>query len=706
MIPFTFSLLLGASLYVQPFNASIQLDSIRKKEIKEVLVYSHGTSTLTSTLAMPMVVVDKSALQNSSFSTPADALQRETGISLSRDGIWATSVNVRGFSEQRLLFLVDNDRIQTATDIAAALSTVDMGSLEKIEVIKGASSVLYGTGAMGGVVNFVSERPSYTTFFKSKGKIGSELNSVNNLWANNANLQFTTNQWYLSLNGSYRTAKNMQTPDGKLRESQFNDASWGLKAGALYGDNQELLVNYHHVKGWDIGLPGGSAFPATARVRYVGVERNQLSAEYIFSDLNTNLREIRLKAYSQNISRDVENIVNPATTILPGSMNRTSGAKVTSNWRFTDYHTLVIGVESWLRKSQTTRLKIVTTSDSTYVEKGEQPTPDAQMLDVGAFAHYSWKISPRRWTLNAGIRFDYIQTSNDSAYNPVFQYSVKKGEKTYVKNLSRSVLYESAVHEEYSYAAHLDLVYNPTRRQKLAVSISNSYRAASIEERFKYIDQAGILRVGNPDLKPERGTFSNLSYLISANKLLLKADVYANYLFDLITEEQGFYNYQNANGTNSSVDALVNVNVSKAFFVGAELEARWIMNRHFWLLANASYTRARDVDANTFLVQIPPMKGLMTLNYQLEKQFEASFSTLWAANQSEIAPSETSTKGHVIFNFDIHTAKIDYTTNYLQLYAGVENILNTSYYNHLSTTRGLMRLEPGRNIYLKVKWGW
>jgi len=704
MIAFTLSLLLGASLYAQPLIDDIQLDSIRKKEMKEILVYSHGTSALSSTLAIPMVVVDKSALQNSSFSTPADALQRETGISLSRDGIWATSVNVRGFSEQRLLFLVDNDRIQTATDIAAALSTVDMSSLERIEVIKGAGSVLYGTGAMGGVVNFVTERPTYTPFFKSKGDIGSELNSVNSLWVNNANLQFTTSQWYLSLNGSYRKANNMQTPDGKLPNSQFNDASWGLKAGALYGDNQELLVNYQHVKGWDIGLPGGSAFPATAKVRYIGVERNQLSAEYVFSDLNINLREIRLKAYTQNISRDVENIVKPTLSIFPSSLNRTWGFKATTLWRFTDYHNLTLGVEGWERKSETLRLRLIQNADT--IGFGEQPTPDAQMLDVGAFAHYSWKISPRKWTLNAGIRFDYIQTANDSAFNPVFQYSVKKGEKIFVENFSRSVLYESAVHDEFSYAAHLDLVYNPTRRQKLALSISNSYRAASIEERFKYIDQAGILRVGNPNLKPERGTFSNLSYLISANKLLLKADVYANYLFDLITEERGIYNFQNANGTNSSVDALVNVNVSKAFFVGAELEARWILNRHFWMLANASYTRARDIDANTFLAQIPPLKGLMTLNYQLEKQFEASFSALWAANQSEVAPGENTTDGYAIFNFDIHSAKINYTRSSLQLFAGVENILNTAYFNHLSTTRGLMRLEPGRNIYLKVKWGW
>ena len=46
-----------------------------------------------------------------------------------------------------------------------------------------------------------------------------------------------------------------------------HDASWGLKGGILYSENQEVLVNYQHVGGWDIGLPGGRSFPATATAR-------------------------------------------------------------------------------------------------------------------------------------------------------------------------------------------------------------------------------------------------------------------------------------------------------------------------------------------------------------------------------------------------------------------------------------------------------
>lgn len=704
MTKFTFLLFVIAFLMVQSVRSELISDSIKSKQIKEITVYS----TLYKNLSLPMVLVDKATLEGTSFFSAADQLQRETGISIARDGIWATSVNIRGLSEQRLLFMVDGDRIQTASDHAAALSTIDLGNLDKIEVIKGASSVLYGTGAMGGVVNFVSDRPKYTKRFISNGKIGTEFNTVNNLWGNNANVQFTNNQWYLSLNGSFRTAQDIKTPAGILPHSNFNDASWGLKAGVKYTPNQEFLVNYQHVGAWDVGLPGGRSFPATAAARYIGVERNQLSGEYIISDINFNLREIKIKAYTQNISRDVElKPADPTLLLLPGSLNKTSGAKVTSEWRFTDYHLLTLGAEGWLRDAQTYRLTAKTTSDSTVIVTGDQPSPKAEMLDLGIFAYYSWKIIPRKLTLNAGIRLDYIETRNDSSFNRVFQYKItNSGIPVYVQNLTRSMLFESGVKPEFSYAAHIDMVYNLSTNQQLALSVANSYRAPSIEERFKYIALPAPKHFGNPNLRPEKGTFSNLNYTVNNNRFRLKTDVFVNYLEDLITDVFGQYTYLNESGVSTTEQAFVNTNVNNALFIGAELEAKWYIDDYLSVLANASYTRARDLDTQTFLPQIPPLHGFAAVNYFLENKFEASVSALWALRQSEVAATETPTDGSVIFNFDIHSSKIVLNKSFLQLYTGVNNILNTAYFNHLSSTRGVIKLEPGRNIYAKVKWGW
>ncbi len=686
------SLLLGSSFLAPVKPTELFNDSIRNKNIEEITV----VADFPKVLSFPMVTVDSKQIQAASFFTPADVLQRETGISIARDGIWSTSINIRGFSEQRILEMVDGDRIQTATENSGPMSTIDMNDLEKIEVIIGASSVLYGTGAMGGVVNFVTKTPEYSFVFQTKGNIGTEFNTVNNLWANFANIQFTTNQWYIALNGSFRTAQNTMTPSGILPNSQFHDASYGIKAGIMYSPNQEFKANYQHFEGWDIGIPGGRTFPATAMARYTGIARNQLVGEYIISYFNENLHQINIKAYTQNISREVElKPADPTITLLPSSVNKTSGAKFTSDWQFEENHKLILGAEGWVRDSKTIRLTEKNSADSLLTVTGDLPSPNAKMYDAGVFAHYSWKIVPDKWTLEAGLRFDYIQVANDTAYNPLFKYTVRQNVLTNENNLTRSVMFVASKHENLSYAAHVDLVYNLTKSQSLTVSLSNSYRAPSIEELFKYINLGSNIHQGNPDLKPEQGNFSNLNYTIVGNNFSLKADVYANYLTNLIQEVH----------STSTSNIWINQNISKALFLGAEMEGKWLINNRFTVLANASYTQAHDVDANTFLPQIPPLHGFATFNYD-NNDFGASFSTLWAASQNEIASTETATAGHIIFNLDAHSKYINLNNTHLQLFAGIDNLLNTAYFDHLSSTRGVIKLEPGRNIYLKIKFGW
>lgn len=78
----------------------VNTDTIPHKHIHELTVYSLSSGQFN----LPSVVVDHKTIESSSFVTPADALRNHPGISMVRDGIWTTSLNIRGMSEQRLLF--------------------------------------------------------------------------------------------------------------------------------------------------------------------------------------------------------------------------------------------------------------------------------------------------------------------------------------------------------------------------------------------------------------------------------------------------------------------------------------------------------------------------------------------------------------------------------------------------------------------------
>jgi outer membrane receptor protein involved in Fe transport len=103
-----------------------------------------------------------------------------------------------------------------------------------------------------------------------------------------------------------------------------------------------------------------------------------------------------------------------------------------------------------------------------------------------------------------------------------------------------------------------------------------------------------------------------------------------------------------------------------------------------------------------FLTQIPPLHGLAKGIYQLHNKFSAGLTAQWAATQTEAADGETKTPGHIIFNFDIQSATYKVKNATLKLVAGVDNILDKAYKNHLFGTRGLDFYEPGRNVFAKV----
>jgi len=671
------------------------VDSIVHLHIPEITV----SGILLSKLNLPFQVMTRGDIESHGFVTPADALRQLPGVTLSRDGAWPTSVVIRGFPESKLLFLSNGDRMHTASDIAGALSVVDMDAVERIEVVKGAGSVLFGTGALGGVVNFVSHQPVYSPDFKTSGRFSTGLQSVNGLFHNSLRANITNEDWYLGITGSLRQAQNTRTPEGVLENSQFNDAAFGLIGGLKYADNQEVLVNYSHFSAWDVGLPGGTVFPATAQVRYLGFERNHLSGEYILSDLSRNFRSLSIKAYTQTIRRDVENIVIPTLAIFPSSINTTSGLRTAADLYFNDYQTMTLGAEAWRRDQRTSRVRITTVSDTIFT--GEQPTPNASVIDVGFFGHYKRVLDPGRWTLNTGLRMDFIRTENDTAFRQVFRYRLLNGQRIAMP-YNRTVLFNKNAVNEFAYSVHADIVFEPARRHKLILSLANAYRVASLEERFKFIDQAGVLRVGNPNLKPEKGLSSNFSYSFAGKKLLLKADVFSNYLFDLITEEFGTYAF----GNGSLVQAWVNSNVDRAYYLGGEIELRWLLSDRWILQSFVSYVNGVDVNTGETLPLVPPMRGSASLQYNIDKIMSVALAVDWMyeivnAHDIDVEPHRNAICKLILQSDTFRFGVLSY-----QLMGGVHNIFNTSFQEPFSTLRGINRLEPGRNFYVRAIVNW
>jgi outer membrane receptor protein involved in Fe transport len=473
-----------------------------------------------------------------------------------------------------------------------------------------------------------------------------------------------------------------------------------VKGGMRNGENQEFLVNYNHFEARDVGLPGGSAFPANAVVRYLEFKRNQLSGEYIFRDLTDVIKSLNVKVYTQNIKRKVENIV-PAkkVAIYPGSLNVTTGAKATADLYFNDYETMTVGIDGWHRDQETSRLKIKhQTSDTIYIK--ELPTPKAQVLDVGIFAQHKWVIDPKHWTMSTGVRLDFLRTTNDTAFTEIARYKYVDGKKVSIP-FNKNARFLADAKNEFAYAAHIDFSYKPFESHQFILSLANAYRVASLEERFKYIDQSGTPMIGNPDLKPEKGLFSNLSYKLTKNKFSLNTNIFANYVFDLIGVEEG--PYQGVDG--SVFNALVNTNVDRAMYLGGELDFRWLIISDVTLEGNVAYVYGADAITKKELPLMPPLHGILRINYTLPAIFTLYAETEWDYDFSSDVPSDD--QNFIILNAGFYTDVFSLgKLIQLQFVGGVQNIFNTAYEEQMAVARGINRLEPGRNLFVRAKLRW
>ena len=143
-------------------------DSLAHERTLEGVVVT-GTQTPRSLKKLPIItqVISRKDLERLNPRSATDALQMSMpGINVTTHGA-QSRVTVQGFSGDHILFLVDGERLTSEGNGVVDLSRIDLSSIERIEVVRGAASALYGSNAIGGVINFMpkphTNTPSATT---------------------------------------------------------------------------------------------------------------------------------------------------------------------------------------------------------------------------------------------------------------------------------------------------------------------------------------------------------------------------------------------------------------------------------------------------------------------------------------------------------------------------------------------------------------
>ncbi len=649
--------------------------------IDKVIVTARGVESTVSQTPGGTGVLESRELFQARDPSVTDTLRKIPGVEKSSDSAWGSAINIRGLGRNRVVFLIDGCRVNTATDVNAQFGFVNPDDIERIEVLKGPISSLYGSGSMGGVVNVITKKGSFTSDAGFKTHVGTGFGSEPDGYSVFGDTSFNSPDYWVYGFGSKRDFGSYEDGGGKnIDNSQFEDYGLSLKSGYRWNAENTTEINVQYVEGNDIGIPGkGLALPAGPEIAYPETDRTLVSLTHALAKEKGVLSESKLNLFFQEIDRNVSMEFppgGPMKSVLPSALHTTWGAKWQNVLDFRS-HGVVTGLDAWSWEIESSRVKNL----SSGLTGVDTPLADARQVSAGFFIEDDIVLSSA-FRLNLGGRLDYIDTKSDALYTWV------KPPAPAVKPVKKR---DSESTDDASWDAHAGLTWNLPAPWSMTLLGAASYRAPDLMELYKYIAFVGGETYGNPDLDPERSYFMEWGVHYRQKAFRLSGAAYANFLRDMITEEpmgNGIYRMEN---------------VDEAEIFGGELEAEWRPDEIWSLYATAAYTRGRNKTDDRDLAFIPPWNGVFGVAYNSAGAgFWGDLNLEWADNQDEIAPGETPTPGWEAVNANAgYRFGLGKTMHDIVL--GIDNLLDKQYANHLSTSRGVVLAEPGLNAYAAWK---
>lgn len=671
--------------------------SATEKEMGEVVVVGSRSERPIGFESKSVSVITREQIKARPGVNIQTLLDDVPGISYSRSGGLGGQMVVRGLNsnDPRMVLYVDGDRFRGRNTLEYNL--VDPNQIERVEIIRGPASALYGSDAMNGVVNIITRR--------AKGDVNGEFhlapvvssasyNSVNNQPAARVELAGVGNgvDMLLGLNG--RRAGNYDTPLGEVGNSDFSSLSGDLRLGytltpgkrlELIGKLAELEIGRAGGIGGAPGLPKIRHREDPLRERYLKFGYGDSSPGLGLDSLDASLyvREVYTAQNTENRTAangnaTISNIYVDGPVIWGGKL---IGTKAWGN------NLLTAGADFFHEDRKGNENDAVTFKPSgavTSTTVRAKRNRDAEQTNVGVFAHNDWDPSPH-WTVSAAGRLDYIRTTVDG--------TPAVGENAALQQALASNL-ESV---DKAATGSIGVISRPLQQLHLVANASKAFRAPATFEKFGSFTQAAVNNIANPDLRPE----TSVTYEAGARLRL------PGFHADLT----GFYSDYSDLIQIATIDATTKQrqNVGTAVIKGIELEGAYDLATRWSLRFNAATTHGTNTLTKVPLVNVPPLNGMLALRYTSPGQgYYLEGASRWSIRKDRIDPAqERATAGYNVFSLyaGLELGKWDERLNRWRLTAAVENIFDNAYRNaatfeNMNFARGLANplVEPGRSF--------
>jgi iron complex outermembrane recepter protein len=635
-------------------------------------VTATATPLRGSGVYQPSSALNQEQLQRRAAVGIGDVIDGQPGVTVRSFGPAPSRPVIRGLDGDRVVMLQNGEKTGDLSETAADHAvSIDPLGVERIEVVRGPASLLYGSSALGGVVNILDR--SVPTDWRPGLAGGAAFHgaTVNDLLEGSAGAVYGTESWAVTGRGTLRDSDDLRTPGGVLAGSYTRLASGSTGAGVrtangtagvavtlldhTYGlpddvdDPREgVLINMER---WNVQGRGQWQLPGFIQE----VELRGNGGGYFHEEVASALNED--DAIEEDVALDFRTrSLNSSLVMRHGSVGRIAQGAFGLSFQWRD---LFNGGDEAL-------------------------SPDGRSL---ALAGYLFEEIP----LRPGVRAQVGLRSELQRLNAISndRFSPDRGNFT---DETRTTV---------TLAGSMGLHIRPTDEWEVGVQFARAHRAPLVEESFANAAHlsAGTYEIGDPSLKNEIGYGLDVVSRWGSARTQTEVAVFFNQINDFVVlrptneiDQRTGYPILRYAGTDARI-------------YGGEASVEFTPTRTVTLGATADLVRAEERDGTrTPLPAIPPAR--LMLEGRLDPgTWWGGASARFVARQGEVAPEEEDTDGYLLLGLETGVRILDGRGRGGQsIVLRVENLLDAEYRDHLSRVESRALPMPGRNIKLVYRW--
>lgn len=635
----------------------------------EELVVSGGYSSTQHENAVKIEILKLNLRNIESSPNFMEMITKVPGVDMISKGSGVSKPVIRGLSMNDILVLNNGVRFENYQYSSHHPLGIDEFGISDIEIIKGPASMIYGSDAIGGVINFIKEKPAPVG--SVVGDYNLQLFSNTLGMTNNLGVKGSSNKFFGGVRVGQKTNADFLQGGGEfVPNSRFNEMS--LKANAGFTDKIGTFKLFYDYNQQKLGLVEDEAVEE--------ITQRGRKNEIFYQQFNTHLLSSQNKLYLGKYKLDVNAAFQNTELIHFGEKDiyelqmqlSTLSYDVKLYFPSNKKSEYIIGVQGFNQKN--TNLN----------NRETILLPDATTNNYSAFALLQYTFF-KKLKVQTGLRYDIKMISSQAVGYP-----------------SHAEGYRKALNKSYgSLSGSLGATYNLTHSLLLRANFGAAYRTPNLAELTSNGQHELRYELGDANLVPENSYETDFSVHYHKSNITLDFALFYNivnhFIFispsgDTTNSGLAIYKYKQANSKLYGGEAGLHIHPVNMKYL------------HF----ETTFSSVIGVQNNgEYLPFIPANKLRFSLGVEKDKLLfmhkpYVKISTLSAFAQNHSAPDETSTNSYTLLN--IHLGTTFMLNNQPLLFSiGVSNLLDTKYIDHLSTLKEVNMYNPGRNVSLSLR---